>query len=271
MGARLADYVINESGFGADLGAEKYFNLAMRSSGLKPAVAVVIATAKALTAHGAPSDPAAPHDLAALDRGLANLAKHLDSLSKFHVPVVVAINRFPADTNAEIKLIEQYCHSREIGCAIVEAYEKGGEGAMELASIVADLAEGGPSSKTAPLYSLEDSLEEKIKIVATQIYGARDVSFESEARKRLRQFTDLGFGQLPICMAKTPASLTDQPHLLGAPHDWTLTITGAHLSAGAGFVVPIAGSMMLMPGLPRVSQATRLDVNDDGLITGMNY
>ena len=271
LAVRLADYVINESGFGSDLGAEKYFDLAMRSSKLKPAVAVVIATAKALTAHGAPADPKAAHDLAALERGLCNLAKHLENLGKFRVPVVVAINRFASDTAEEIALIEKFCRVAEVECAVVEVYDKGGAGALDLAAKVAALADAGRNHDVAPLYPLELGLEGKIAKVATEIYGARAVNFETEARKRLKQFTDLGFGNLPICMAKTPASLSDNPKLLGAPRDWTLTVTGAHLSAGAGFVVPVAGSMMLMPGLPKVPQAAKLDVDAAGHISGMNY
>ncbi len=268
MAVRLADYVINESGFGADLGAEKYFNLAMHSSGLKPSVAVLIATVKALEAHGA--DPAAV-GLEPLHRGLDNLAKHLENLRKFRVPVVIAINRFKSDTAEEIAVIEEFCRRAEVDCAVVDVYERGGEGAIELAEKVIAVADSSHPDQVHSLYPLDLSLEEKVSIVAREIYGANSVYFDSNARKLLRKFTDLGYGNLPVCMAKTPASLSDNPKLLNVPKDWTLTVSDARLSAGAGFVVVVAGSMMLMPGLPKVPQAVGMDVDDDGNIVGMSY
>jgi len=268
MAVRLADYVINESGFGADLGAEKYFNLAMHSSGLKPSVAVLIATVKALEAHGA--DPAS-EGLEPLHRGLDNLAKHLDNLRKFKVPVVIAINRFKSDTAEEIAVIEEFCRRAEVDCAVVDVYERGGEGAIELAEKVMAVADRSHPDQVHSLYPLDLSLEEKVSIVAREIYGASSVYFDSNARKLLRKFTDLGYGNLPVCMAKTPASLSDNPKLLNVPKDWTLTVSDARLSAGAGFVVVVAGSMMLMPGLPKVPQAVGMDVDDDGNIIGMSY
>ncbi|QQS48594.1 MAG: formate--tetrahydrofolate ligase [Acidobacteriota bacterium] len=268
MAVRLADYVINESGFGADLGAEKYFNLAMHSSGLKPSVAVLIATVKAMEAHGA--DPAS-EGLEPLHRGLDNLAKHLDNLRKFKVPVVIAINRFKSDTAEEIAVIEEFCRRAEVDCAVVDVYERGGEGAIELAEKVMAVADRSHPDQVHSLYPLDLSLEEKVSIVAREIYGASSVYFDSNARKLLRKFTDLGYGNLPVCMAKTPASLSDNPKLLNVPKDWTLTVSDARLSAGAGFVVVVAGSMMLMPGLPKVPQAVGMDVDDDGNIIGMSY
>ncbi len=270
MAVRMADYVINESGFGADLGAEKYFNLAMHSSGLKPSAAVLIATVKALAAHG--TDPATPSQgLDPLRRGIDNLAKHLENLRKYQVPVVVAINRFKSDTPEEIAVIENFCREAGVESAVVEVYDKGGEGAIELAEkVMATVARSHPD-EVHSLYPLDLSLEEKVKTVAREIYGASSVYFDSNAKKLLKKFTDLGYGNLPVCMAKTPASLSDNPKLLNVPKDWTLTVSDARLSAGAGFVVVVAGSMMLMPGLPRVPQAVGMDIDDDGNIVGMSY
>ncbi len=271
MAMKLADYVINESGFGADLGAEKYFDLVMPQSGLKPSTAVLIATARALAAHGTSPDFPNDNSLNNLRRGLANLEKHLQNLRKYKVPVVVAINRFTTDTDEEVAAIQEFCREANVESAIVDVYSKGGEGAMDLAAKVMALADASDADIVTSLYGAELGLEEKVERVAKEIYGAGSVYFDSEARKKLRNFTKLGFGQLPVCIAKTPASLSDNPKVLGAPRGWTMTATDAHLSAGAGFVVVVAGSMMLMPGLPKVPQAAKLDVDDRGEIIGMNY
>nr|MBP6822014.1 formate--tetrahydrofolate ligase [Acidobacteriota bacterium] len=206
-----------------------------------------------------------------LKRGLANLEKHLENLRRYKVPVVVAINRFTADTDEEIAAIRDFCREANVESSVVEVYNKGGEGAMDLAAKVMAIADASDAEKVAPLYPAELGLEEKVELVAREIYGAGAVYFDSEARKKLKKFTVLGFGQLPVCIAKTPSSLSDNPKVLGAPRGWTLTATDAHLSAGAGFVVVVAGSMMLMPGLPKVPQAAKLDVDDRGEIVGMNY
>jgi formate--tetrahydrofolate ligase len=271
MAMKLADYVINESGFGADLGAEKYFDLVMPKSGLKPAAAVLIATARALAAHGVSADFPNDSSLNNLRRGLANLQTHLNNLRKYKVPVVVAINRFTTDTDEEVAAIQEFCREANVESAIVEVYTKGGEGAMDLAAKVMAVADASDSQQVTSLYPLELGLEEKVERVAREIYGAGSVYFDSEARKKLRKFTAMGFGHLPVCIAKTPSSLSDNPKVLGAPKGWTMTVTNAHLSAGAGFVVVVAGSMMLMPGLPKVPQAAKLDVDNRGEIIGMNY
>ena len=270
MALKLADYVVNESGFGADLGAEKYFDIVMAASRVKPAAAVLIATARALTAHGAAPGAPAGHDLDALQRGMANLAKHLENMRKFHVPVVVAINRFRDDTTEELAAIAAFCREAGVESAVVDVYERGGEGALELAEKVCAIADRADPDAARPLYPASLGLEEKIARVATEIYGARDVHIETGARKKLKRYADLGFGELPICMAKTPASLTDDPKRLGAPRDWTLTVTDAFLSAGAGFVVAVAGSMLLMPGLPKAPQALKMDVDDEGRLVGVS-
>lgn len=267
MALGLADYVINETGFGADLGAEKYFNIVMPSSGLRPDVAVLIASARALCTQGNGSEKG-PFTLDALRRGLVNLERHLDNLQKFHVPVVIAINKFPDDTEDLLREIRLFASERDVPAAVVEAYTRGGEGAMELAEAVLHTLE----TKTAapePLYKPEVSLRTKIETVAREIYGAAAVYIESKAKKKLDRYMAAGFGLLPVCMAKTQSSFTDNPKILGAPSGWTLTITDADLAAGAGFVVVIAGNMMRMPGLGREPQAVRMDVDADGNIIGL--
>jgi formate--tetrahydrofolate ligase len=268
MAMKLADYVVNESGFAADLGAEKYFDIVMPSSGLKPSAAVLVATVKALEAHGA-DGVARQGDTEALGRGLCNLAKHLENLKKFNVPVVVAINRFESDTEEELRIVADFCRGAGAECAVVDVFARGGEGALELASKVVAAADAADPSAVRPLYAPELSFEEKIEVIAREIYGAGSVYVEPGARKKLRKFADLGFGRFPVCMAKTASSLSDDPKLVGAPAGWTLTVSDAHLSAGAGFVVVVAGAMMLMPGLPRVPQAAHLDLDDDGNIIGL--
>lgn len=269
MALRLADYVVNESGFGADLGAEKYFDIVMPAAGIRPAAAVLIGTVRALTAHGATPGGSAEHDLAALERGLANLAKHLENVRKYQVPVVIAINRFTSDTDEEIALVQQFCRAQQVENAVVEVFEKGGKGALELAEKVVALTAVHPTLTAEPLYAPELSLEAKVERVAREIYGAGAIYFDSEARKKLRRFAELGFGHFPVCIAKTQSSLSDNPKLLGAPQGFTLTVTNAHLSAGAGFVVVVAGAMMLMPGLPRAPQALRVDVDANGQLLGV--
>ncbi len=270
MGLQLADYVVNETGFGADLGAEKYFDVVMPSAGLRPSVAVLIASVRALCEQGSGHDSTARCDAAALRAGFANLARHIENLRKFHIPIVVAVNRFAGDPQSHLDLIQDFC--RIMGCdsAIADAFERGGEGTMELAEKVVSAADEADPRQVHPLYSPEMSLEKKVETVAREIYGAAGVYFETAARKAIQKFTDLGFGHLPVCMAKTQSSFTDNPKLVGAPQGWTLTITGAHLSAGAGFIVVIAGNMLLMPGLGKVPQAVKMDVDDAGEIVGLH-
>jgi formate--tetrahydrofolate ligase len=259
MGLRLADYVVNECGFAADLGAEKYFDIVMRTSGTKPAAAVLVATVQSLRAQGEGN----------LEAGFANLAHHVQTLRRFGVPVVVAINRFPADSLAELAEIGAECASLEVGCSFVEAFAKGGAGTMDLAEKVVAVIEGDPEPAIQPVYALEDALEEKIRKVAVQVYGADGVTLSDAARASLARFTEWGFGRLPVCIAKTQYSLTDNAKLMGAPKGWTLNVTNALLSAGAGFVVAVAGNMMLMPGLPSEPRAMSIDVDKDGNIVGV--
>jgi len=259
MGIRLADYVVNEAGFAADLGAEKYFDIVMRSSGIAPACTVLVTTAQSLRNQG-------EGDLA---RGLPNLVRHIQNLKQFGAPVVVAINRFPTDTETDLKLLAQYAADEGVESALSEAYTKGGDGAAALAEKVVETISKNPDPKVQPIYSLEGSLEDKITAVATKIYGATGVNFSDKAKAKLQQLKDWCFAKLPVCLAKTQYSFSDNPKLLGAPTGWTLNVTDASLSAGAGFVVVIAGNMMLMPGLPKVSRAASIDVNEKGEIIGV--
>lgn len=259
MAIRLADFVVNEAGFAADLGAEKYFGIVMRSSGIGPAVAVLVTTVQSLREQGGGT----------LQAGFSNLTHHISMLKGFGVPVVVAVNQFPADLQSELEFVIEECNRQEIACSLVEAFNKGGMGAVDLAEKVAAAVEANPLPKIRPAYSLEDSLEEKIRKVATTVYGASGVTLSEQACAKLQNYTEWGFGRLPICIAKTQYSLSDNPRLKGAPKGWTLNVTDALLSAGAGFIVIVAGNMMLMPGLPRVPRALAIDVDVDGNISGV--
>jgi formate--tetrahydrofolate ligase len=259
MALRLADYVVNEAGFAADLGAEKYFDIAMRASGIEPAAAVLVTTVQSLRAQGEGS----------LDAGFANLDHHIAILKNFGAPVVVAINHFPADQPAEHEAIAAACARQSIPCATVDAFAKGGAGATDLADAVVAAIAAHPAPQIQPAYSLEDSFEDKIAQVATKIYGASGVVLSDQARANLARYVEWGFGRLPVCIAKTQYSLSDNPRLMGAPTGWTLKVTDVSLSAGAGFVVAVAGNMMLMPGLPSAPRAFSIDVDADGHIVGV--
>jgi formate--tetrahydrofolate ligase len=259
MGMRLADYVVNECGFAADLGGEKYFDVVMPSSGIKPSVAVLVTTAQSLRNQGEGD----------LEKGFANLGKHIDSLRRFGVPIVAGINRFPKDTPADLDRLHGYCKEHGVVSALNEAFTRGGAGAAELAERVVETIAAHPNSQPAPVYASEDSLEEKIRKVVVNVYGGDGVVLSEQAAAKFRQFSDWGFAKVPVCIAKTQYSLSDDPKKMGAPTGWKLNITDASLSAGAGFVVAIAGNMMLMPGLPKVSRAASIDVDAAGEITGV--
>ena len=259
MGLRLADYVVNECGFASDLGAEKYFDIVMQQSGITPAAAVLVTTVQSMLSQGEGD----------FERGLSNLGKHIEILKNFGVPTIAAINRFPNDSTADLNRLAAYCADRGIASALSEGFAKGGPGAKELAEKVVDAIAKNPAPPVHPLYSLEEPLVEKIQRVAQKIYGANDVNFSEQARAKLQQFTEWGYGKLPVCIAKTQYSLSDDPKRLGAPTGWTLNVTNASLSAAAGFVVVISGNMMLMPGLPKVSRASSIDVDDSGAIIGV--
>ena len=260
MGLRLADYVVNECGFGSDLGAEKYFDLVMRTSGLIPSAVVLVTSVRSLKLQGAGD----------LKAGLPHLAKHATNLLGFGCAVVVGINHFPDDAESDLRMVEEYCTSLNLPMALVEAFSRGGAGAEDLARKVMDAAAKSDTSKVKPIYDLESPLADKVKTIAQKIYGAADVEYTPAASEKMQRFTDLGFANLPICMAKTQYSLSDNPELMGVPTGWNLKITDVLLSAGAGFIVAVSGAMMLMPGLGKIQRGFDIDVDDDGNITGLS-
>ncbi len=266
MGLALADYVVNETGFGADLGAEKFLDIVMPASGLKPSAAVLVASAKGIKAQA----PEGAEPSRALEQGLGNLSKHVENLAKFHLPTVVAVNRFPDDGEEEIRVIQDFCASLGVACAGADVFARGGAGGLELAAKVVETAERTNVETVRPLYAPGLGIEEKISLVAKEIYGADAVDFEPAAREKIAKISALGFSSLPVCMAKTPSSLSDNPKLRGAPRGWQLTVTDARLASGAGFIVVAAGNVMLMPGLPKIPQAARMDVDKDGAIIGLS-
>jgi formate--tetrahydrofolate ligase len=267
MALRLADYVVNEAGFAADLGAEKYIDIVMRSSGIAPSMAVVVTTVQSMRNQGKNENGNGGED--DLERGLPNLARHIQNMRGFGLPIVVAVNRFPNDTDADLARLAEFAREQGAECAYSEAFARGGEGAVDLAKKVVEMLEKYPNVTVTPAYELSDSLEEKVRKVATKIYGADGVEFSEAAQAKLKQFAAWGYANVPVCIAKTQYSFSDDPKLLGAPTGWTLHVSDAALSAGAGFVVMIAGNMMLMPGLPKVSRAAEIDVNAAGEITGI--
>lgn len=269
MGLKLADIFLTEAGFGADLGAEKFFNIVSRYGNLKPDLTVIVATARALKLHGGASkEELANEDLGAVERGFANLAKHIENVAKFKVPAVVAINRFPTDTEAELDLIKAKCAEMGVPCALSEVFAKGGEGGIELAQIVIKELEEKVSN-FEPLYSLDMSIKDKIAVIAKEIYGADGVEYTSEANTAIRNYTRLGLDKLPICMAKTQYSLSDNPKLIGRPSGFTITVREVRASVGAGFLVAITGEIMTMPGLPKRPAAVDIDIDADGKVTGL--
>ena len=260
MGLRLADYVVNETGFASDLGFEKYLDIVMPSSGIKPSAAVLVTTVQSVRNQGAGD----------LEAGFENLKKHIAIVRGFNLPAIVAINRFPNDTDEELKFLEKYCEAQGAAFALSEAFAKGGEGAVALAEKVVSVMAANPSVAPASTYTSSASPLEKITAVAQRVYGAANVELTPLAEEKLTRFTKWGYGGLPVCIAKTQYSLTDDPNLMGAPTGWTLHISDVVLSAGAGFLVVISGSMMLMPGLPKSSRAMSINVDAAGEITGMS-
>ena len=266
---KLADYVITEAGFGADLGAEKFFDIKCRKAGLKPDAVVLVATIRALKYNGGvPKDELSAPNLEALKKGIVNLEKHIENLQKFGVPVVVTLNSFITDTEEETAFIEKFCKDRDCEFALAEVWEKGGEGGVALANKVLETLETKKSS-FKPLYEDDLSLKEKIEKVAKEIYGADGVTYAPAAERELKRITDLGMDKFPVCMAKTRYSLSDDAKKLGRPTGFKINVREVYVSAGAGFVVAINGAIMTMPGLPKKPAAYQIDVNDDGVITGL--
>ena len=266
---KLADYVITEAGFGADLGAEKFFDIKCRKAGLAPDAVVLVATVRALKYNGgvAKAD-LGTENVDALKKGIVNLEKHIENLQKFGVPVVVTLNSFVTDTKAETDYVEQFCRERGCEFALSEVWEKGGEGGIELANKVLLTLEQ-KESHFKPLYPDDMSLEDKIATVAREIYGADGVTYSAAAKKELKRITDMGMSSFPVCMAKTQYSLSDDQTKLGRPNGFTINVREVYVSAGAGFVVAVTGSIMTMPGLSKNPAAYGIDVNDDGVITGL--
>ncbi len=268
-GLKIADYCITEAGFGADLGAEKFMDIKCRMAGLKPDAVVLVATVRALKYNGGVAkEDLGAENLEALKRGIANLEKHIENVSKFGVPCVVTLNRFVSDTDAELAFVKEFCEERGCDFALSEVWEHGGEGGVALAGKVLNTLEN-KESHYAPLYQAEQPIKEKIETIAKEIYGAGSVSYSPAASQAITRLEKLGYGELPICMAKNQYSLSDDPKLLGCPKDFPINIREVYVSAGAGFVVAITGTVMTMPGLPKHPAAEGIDVNEDGVITGL--
>ncbi len=269
LALKLADYCITEAGFGSDLGAEKFMDIKCRMAGLRPDCVVVVATVRALKYNGGvPKAELSTENVEALKKGIVNLRAHVENMHKFGVPVVVAINRFGTDTDAELKVIDDCCKELGVRYALSEVFGKGGEGGMELAKTVCDVIDS-EKSEFAPIYPDEAPVEEKIETIARRIYGASGVAFTNQAAKSLKEIKALGGDKMPVCIAKTQYSLSDDPALLGRPTGFTVTIRDLKLSSGAGFVVAYAGDIMTMPGLPKVPAAEKIDVDDDAVIHGL--
>ncbi len=266
---KMADYVVTEAGFGADLGAEKFFDITCRESNLHPDAAVIVATIKALKYNGGvPKTEVTQPNLEALKAGIVNLEKHIENVQKFGVPVVVTLNAFVTDTEEEINFVKQFCEERNCKFALCEVWAKGGEGGKALAEQVLETLETKPSN-FQPLYDVNDTLKNKITTIAKEIYGADGVTFAPAAAKQLASLEKLGYGKLPVCMAKTQYSLSDNPELLGRPKGFEINVREVYVSAGAGFVVVLTGSVMTMPGLPKAPAAFNIDVNEEGQIVGL--
>ena len=269
MALKMADICVTEAGFGADLGAEKFFDIKCRKAGLKPDAVVLVATIRALKYNGGVAkDTLAEENLDALKKGIVNLEKHIENLQKFGVPVVVTLNSFITDTEAETAFVREFCEQRGCAFALSEVWEKGGEGGIALAEAVLDVLEN-KESHFAPIYPSDMPLKDKIATIAKEIYGAEDVSYAPAAEKELARITELGMGDFPVCMAKTQYSLSDDAKKLGRPEGFTLNVREVYASAGAGFVVAVTGSIMTMPGLPKKPAAFGIDVSDEGVITGL--
>ncbi|WP_147804815.1 formate--tetrahydrofolate ligase [Alkalicoccus halolimnae] len=268
MAAKLGDYVVTEAGFGADLGAEKFMNIKSRAGNIKPSVVVIVATIRALKMHGgAAKADLKQENLHALEKGFENLDKHIESIRAFGLPPVVAVNRFTHDTEEEINVLMKYCRQKGVAVELAEVWEKGGAGGVKLAEKIIQAADE-PSVFT-PLYDLELTIEAKINKIAKEIYGADGVDFSVEAKKQLERITDSGWGTLPVCMAKTQYSLSDDASKIGRPRNFRITVRELRVSAGAGFVVALTGNVMTMPGLPKRPGALDMDVSEDGNAVGL--
>ena len=269
LALKLGDYAITEAGFGADLGAEKFLDIKCRQAGLKPDAVVIVATVRALKMHGGVAKKdLGEENLEALRKGIENLEKHIENIAKYNLPSVVAINAFPTDTEAELQLLNEICKSKGVDVAISKVWAEGADGGIELAEKLLEILET-KEANFAPLYGLDLSIEDKIKTVAKEIYGADDVVFTKKVLTKIKKYTEQGLGNLPICVAKTQYSLSDDPTLLGRPEGFTVTISDLIPNTGAGFLVAISGDIMRMPGLPKVPAAVNMDIDEEGTIVGL--
>ena len=269
MGMSHSDYTVTEAGFGFDLGAEKFFDIKCKSANLKPKVVVLTATIRALKYHGgADLKSLTTPNVETLKKGLPNLEKHIENIKKFNVPAVIAINKFSSDSEEEIQLIKEFVESKNVKVALADVWAKGGEGAIELSKAVIKVIET-EKSNFQPLYNWESQVKDKIETIATEIYGAEHVDYSSRAKRDLKKIADLGLNHLPVCIAKTQKSLSDNPKLLGRPKDFIITIREIEIAAGAGFLIPITGDIMRMPGLPAHPASEGIDIKDDGEIVGL--
>ena len=269
MGLTLSDYVVTEAGFGFDLGAEKFYDIKCVKAGLKPSAVVMVATVRALKYHGgAKLDQLKEPNLEALKKGVANLEKQVENMKKFNICPVVAINKFVTDTDEEITFLAEKCKELDVPMEVAEVWAKGGEGAENLARLVAKVAEQCTCSMK-PLYDWEWSVEKKIETIAKELYGAAAIDYTAEAKSDLKKVMDLGLDKLPVCIAKTQKSLSDNPKLLGRPKDFVVTVRQIEIASGAGFIIPITGSIMRMPGLPDIPAAEKIDIDNNGKITGL--
>ena len=273
LGLKLADYCITEAGFGSDLGAEKFLDIKCRYAGLKPSCVVLVATIRALKYNGGvPKGELSAEHLDALKAGIVNLRAHIENMHKYGVPVVVALNRFHTDTDAEIGFVTDYCRELGVTVSLAEVFAKGGDGGVDLAQKVVetiDNSEANCQTSFAPIYETELPVKDKIETIAKEIYRADGVTYTAQAEKEIKRLAELGYDNLPVCMAKTQYSLSDDPALLGCPSGFTITVREARVSAGAGFIVVLTGAVMTMPGLPKEPAATRMDINSDGSIVGL--
>ncbi len=272
LALKLGDYCVTEAGFGSDLGAEKFFDIKCRFGKLKPACVVLVATIRAMKYNGGvKKEDLTKENLWALEKGMVNLQTHIENMHKFHLPVVVAINRFYSDTEEEIALMQNFCKKMGVDCALCEVFAKGGEGGLELAKRVCETIDmcSEAESEFRPLYDEMLPIKEKIRIIATEIYRADDVVYTAQSEKAIKEIEGLGFGNIPVCIAKTQYSLSDNPALLGKPKHFSITVRDLRLSSGAGFVVALTGDIMTMPGLPKEPAALRIDCDNNGCITGL--
>ena len=270
LALKLADYTITEAGFGADLGAEKFLDIKCRFAGLKPSMVVLVATCRALKYNGGvKKEDLKTENVEALKKGIVNLEKHIENLKQYGIPVVVTINHFYADTDAEVQAVIDFCNEKGVSCCVSKAFEKGGEGSVELAKKLVEIAEAETENKFAPIYGDDLSIKEKIETIVKKIYGGSGVHYEPAAEKAIKLLTENGFDKMPVCCAKTQYSLSDDPTKLGRPENFTLTVRDLYVNAGAGFITVLTGKIMTMPGLPKVPAAEKVDILSDGTIEGL--